>query len=131
MSSILYLRLDNSWDLIWDPVAQLSDIEAVAQAIKTRILLFQQEWWENLKDGTPMFQEILGYRKTAGAQQLATMALTQRILGTPYVTAVENVSVSFNPVTRSFIYSATAQTSFGQVTVTNAPGAAAGSVNNQ
>lgn len=34
--------------------------EALAQAIKTRILLFYNEWWEDLESGIPMFQNIIG-----------------------------------------------------------------------
>ena len=44
-SSILYLRLDANYDPIFDPDAELSDLQAVAQAIRTRLLLFMGEWW--------------------------------------------------------------------------------------
>ena len=114
MPSILYLRLDASYDPLFDTASQLSDLLAVAQAIQTRLMLFQGEWWENLNEGTPMFQQILGYRRqTSAGQDLATSALVTRIMGTPYVTAVHNVQMSFNPTTRLYTFTATVYTSFG------------------
>lgn len=125
IASILYLRLDANYDLVWDPNAELSDLQAVGQAIKTRLLLFEGEWWENLNDGTPMFQEIISQRASPGGQQIMALALTQRIAGTPYVSAVQNVSVTYNQVTRAFTYRCTVQTSFGTIPISFTPGMAA------
>lgn len=126
MSSITYLQLDAQYDPIFLPQASLSDLEAVTQAIKTRLLLFEGEWWEDLGDGTPMFQEIVGQRATPNGQQIMSQALAARISGTPYVVAVQNVSVNFNPTTRQFSFVATVQTAFGTVTIPYSPGALAG-----
>jgi hypothetical protein len=116
--TILYLKLDARYDPLFDPTTELSDLDAVAQAIQTRLLLFEGEWWENLLEGTPLFQQILGYRRQTGTgQDLATTALTTRIMGTPYVSAVTNVQVQFNPTTRSFNYAATVYTSFGTISI--------------
>lgn len=124
-ASILYLRLDENYDPIFDPDAELSNLEAVAQAIKTRLLLFQGEWWENLNEGTPMFQEIIGQRASTNGQQIMALAISARIGATPYVSAVENVAVAFNETTRALTYSCVAQTSFGSVPVTFSPGLSA------
>jgi hypothetical protein len=126
MSSITYLQLDASYDPIFLTSASLQDLQAVEQAIKTRILLFEGEWWEDLNLGTPMFQEILGASATPNGQQIMSAALAARIAGTPYVAATQNVSAVFNPTTRKFSFSATAQTSFGQASVQFEPGALAG-----
>lgn len=125
-SVISYLRLDASYDPVFDPASALTDLAAVVQAIKTRIFLLQGEWWENLNEGTPLFQEILGARATPKGQQIMALALSARIAGTPYVTAVQNVTVTFNPETRLFTYSATVQTAFGVTTITLTPGQLAG-----
>jgi len=117
MAAIQYLRLDSNLDMIWDGNAALLDLDAVTQAIQTRILLFQGEWWENLNEGTPMFQSILGAPGSAKSQAAINLALIQRISGTPYVSSVENVSSSFDPMTRKFSFSATAQTAFGTAVV--------------
>lgn len=124
-ATIVYLRLDSSYDPVFDPNVALQDLAAINQAIQTRLLFFQGEWFENLNDGTPMFQQILGIRRTVNNQELAALALTQRILGTPYVSAVINVSSQINDANRQMSYSATAQTSFGKGTVVIAPASSA------
>jgi len=124
-SVITYLQLDADNDPIFDPRAALVDAEAVEQAILTRLLLFQGEWWENLNEGTPYFQQILGKRGSVGGQQIMSLALAQRINGTPYVTAAQNVSAALNPESRQFSFSCTAQTAFGPVSVSNSPASAA------
>lgn len=121
MSAISYLQLDKNFDPIWDPAAALIDLDAVAQAIRTRLLLFEGEWWEDLNEGTPMFQEILGQRATVNGQQIMSQALIARVSGTPYVSGVENASTTFSDKTRQLNFAATAQTSFGKVTVNAVP----------
>lgn len=94
----------------------LSDVDAVAQIIRTRLLLLQGEWFENTSDGTPMFQTLLGRPITL---QAATLILRNRIVQTPYVTAIVAFSLQLVPTVRAFYFSATVQTQFGSVTVTN------------
>lgn len=125
MASITYLRLDSSYDPVFDPAVALTDLAAVTQAIQTALLLFQGEWWENLNAGTPMFQQILGQRTTPKGLQAMNLALSQAIQAVPYVSSVV-ATVSFNPINRQFSYTATAQTAFGSTTVSgNLPGSAA------
>lgn len=125
-AAIVYLRLDSENDPVFDPGAELTDINAVAQAILTRLRLFEGEWWENLNDGTPMFQTILGQRASQQGQQIMALALANRVSGTPYVSGVTDVNISFVPETRAIQFSCTAQTSFGNVPVNYTPGLGAG-----
>lgn len=122
VASIVYLRLDANHDPIFDPGAELSDLDAVAQAILTRLELLQGEWWENLNEGTPMFQQIIGRRLTQNQQQVISLALTARIQGTPFVSAVEDLTIAFDEITRAFAFRCTAKTSFGTVPITFSPG---------
>jgi len=119
MSVITYLRLDADYDPVFDPNVALTDLQAVEQAIKTRILLFEGEWFENLNEGTPMFQDILAHQANPANLANMELALTARISGTPYVAAVLNITITFNPVTRALSYSATVQSVFGQVKIDN------------
>lgn len=122
MASITYLRLDSSYDPVFNPAVALTDLAAVTQAIQTALLLFQGEWWESLNVGTPMFQVILGRRATPKGLQAMSLALSLAIQAVPYVSSVVATAM-FNPKTRQFSYSATAQTSFGPTTVSgNLPG---------
>lgn len=117
--TIQYLQLDQSYDPVFDPNANLTDTYAVAQAIKTRLKLFLGEWWENLNLGLPMFQSILGQLASTQGLAAMTLAVTQNIEGAPYVTSVTGVDVKFADGALSI--SATAQTQFGPVTINTAP----------
>jgi hypothetical protein len=123
---ISYLLLDEDYDPILYPQPALTNLKAVEQCIKTTLLLFQGEWWENLNLGTPMFQTILGNRATPNGLQIMSAALSARISSVPYVTAVQDVNITFNPANRLFTYMATVQTSFGTVKIINTPGLIAG-----
>ena len=125
MAQIQYLRLDADYDTVWIAGAALTDLPAVTQAILTRLKLFEGEWWENLVLGTPMFQSILGASGTARNQQVMAMLLNQRVKGTPFVSGVQDSTVSYNQATRQFTYSAIAQTAFGPVPISFSPGSSA------
>lgn len=120
MATIQYLRLDPDYDPVFVPAAALTDLEAVRQAIQTRLELFRGEWWENIDEGTPMFQLVLGAPGSPRSIAVMEAALTARIKGTPYVTAVTSIQSTFDRKTRKYSYSATAETSFGTVAISNA-----------
>lgn len=61
---------------------------AVAQAIKTKILLFYGEWWENLGLGIPMFQSIIGQTNKNNVNIAAQSLLRKRILEVEEVTSI-------------------------------------------
>ena len=116
-TTIQYLALDNLYDPSFDPGASLSNAYAVGQALRTRLNLFQGEWWANLNIGLPMLQVMLG--KSTSAKGLAAMqlAVQQVILGTPYVTAITSLDVKFSDITLQLSISAVVTTAFGQATV--------------
>lgn len=114
-TTITAVAMDADYEPIFtSQQALLADRDAVAQTIGTRLRLFQGEWWENLTEGTPLFQSILGT-----GRQLAAIAavIRTRILGTPYVQSISNVSISLNHSNRALSYSCTVQTAFGPITV--------------
>jgi hypothetical protein len=119
MSTISYLQLDTDYDPVFANGTALIDAQAVSQAILTRLKLFLGEWWENLNLGLPAFQKILGQLGSQRGISAMQLAIQQVITGTPYVTGVSNVVVSF--VGGKLTYKATAQTVFGAVTVSNLP----------
>lgn len=99
----------------------LTDLDAVAQIITTRLKLFEGEWWENLTDGTPFFQSIMAAPASQKNQQVISNLLQQRISGTPFVTGLQSVNISVDPRTRALSFTCTVLTAFGPVTVTNVP----------
>lgn len=121
--TIQYLRLDAQNDPIFDPTASLTDVDAVAQAILTRLNLFLGEWWEDLNYGLPVFQQILGQLGSQQGLAAMTLAVQQNVEGAPYVTSVATPLVDFSAGRLSI--SVTAQTQFGLVSVSTTPALAA------
>ncbi len=101
----------------------LSDLAAVAQIIGTRLKLFEGEFWENLSDGLPLFQQILGGNGNQRNLQVLVNLISARISGTVYVTSISSVSASFTD--SRLAYTATVETAFGTVYVTNTPATSA------
>lgn len=62
--------------------------EAVAQVIQTRFALWQGSWFMDSEEGTPFLTEILGH----GSRDTRDLAIRQRILDTPGVTALNSYS---------------------------------------
>lgn len=98
----------------------ISDLQAVAQIIRTRLLLFQGEWFLNLLDGLPLLQSILGSSGNSTNLQFIINIISQRILQTPFVNSISSVTASY--LSRNFSFSAKVETQFGVVYVTNSPG---------
>jgi hypothetical protein len=118
MATITVRKLDENYDPIFGngQNAYISDLDAVAQIINQRLLLFQAEWWEDRTLGIPMFQSILGPGRNVDA---VAALIKSTILSAPYVTGVSNVAASYSSKTRSLVYACTAHTPFGSLTISN------------
>jgi hypothetical protein len=123
MATITYRKLDANGDPLCGngQYSFVSDLQAVAQAILTRLKLLQGEWWEDSATGTPLFQSMLGVAGSGKHPQVITLLIQQRILGTPYVREVNNVSGSYNATTRAFSFYCTVQTQFGSLSIATTP----------
>lgn len=119
MATITVRRLNpTTWDVIRGGSLNdfVSDVDAVAQILATRIKLLQGELFLNVNDGTPLFQKLLGHGITSRA---VALILRQRILSTPYVTGITSIQVTYAIPGRSFAFAASVQTQFGPVVVAN------------
>jgi hypothetical protein len=102
---------------------QVSSPDAIAQAIKTRLLLFLGEWWKDLRDGLPLWQKILGSRVKNKA--ILDKILIDRIQGLKLpdnryaITAVKEITSEFDSETREYSFSCRVDTVFGELYVTN------------
>ena len=125
IATIRYRALDANGDPMWGGGQSnfLADVDAVAQAIQTRILLLYGEWFEDLSIGTPLFQSMLG--SPGNNVQAVSLLIQQRILGAPYVNSVSNVQTGYDPASRTGAFFALAQTKFGTVTISNQPASSA------
>ena len=70
--------------------------EAVAEAIRSKVLLFYGEWWENLGSGIPMFQSIIGQVNKENVKNSMQLLLAERIMEVPKVTSVNSVVVTLD-----------------------------------
>jgi len=86
---------------------------AVAQAILTRLRLWQGEWFLELSAGVPYLQQILGHQPSAN---IPDSAIRNTIQNTPFVRHVTDYSSTFINTSRTFSVSCKVTTSFGPVT---------------
>lgn len=87
--------------------------EAVAQAVKTRLLLWLGEWFLNIEDGTPYMQGILGkYSK-----QAADVTIQDRALGTQGVIGITQYSSTLDVDNRSLTVTMLVDTIYGPTPV--------------
>lgn len=89
----------------------LEGAEAVAQAVKTNLLLLYGEWWENTTEGLPLFQNILGQPGTPGNLQAVDLLVRARIAKTSGVKRIKSFSSSYE--NRKYSLNVTITTSSG------------------
>lgn len=87
--------------------------EAVAQSVKTRLKLWQNEWFLDLSEGTPYATEVLG-RYTGNTRD---PALRARILTTAGVTALVSYSSAHSGETRDFSVNAAIATIYSKTPI--------------
>lgn len=79
--------------------------EAVAQAVKTRLLLLFGEWWENRQDGTPLFEKVFGQRlRSDESPDEIDLVFSERISGTQGVSEITSFDSEIDAESR--VYSA-------------------------
>lgn len=113
-----YRREDDDGDYTFgqgDDTWLVNSPEAVAQAIKTRFLLWYGQWFLDTTAGTPWIQSVLGKH----SPDIYTMAIRQRILETSGVNSITDFNTTVNGTTRRVTFTATVDTIYGSTTVTS------------
>ena len=92
-----YRVLDSNGDYCFGKSMQdfLTGTEAVAQAIKTNLKLLQNEWWEDMSNGLPLFQHILGQSGTQDRLNATDLLIKSRILSTTGVAEIQSFQSSY------------------------------------
>lgn len=114
-----YRRIDNNGDYIFGNGQYdfLVDLEAVPQAIKTKLNLFQGEWWEDLSEGLPFYQEIAGhFIKSDEEKDIITRIYSNRIMDVEAVNEFLSVEAEFDNENRKYSLTASVDTIYGQIT---------------
>ena len=89
--------------------------EAVAQAIRTKLLLFYGEWWENLGEGIPMFQSVLGQTNPETIKSSLSMLVEQRITEIKEVKSVKNIEIDYDKMNRTISMEVDVVTTSGEI----------------
>lgn len=90
-------------------------IDAVAQAVQTRLNLLKGEWWEDTEDGIPLFEKVLGAPGSQDNIFIIDGILKSRILSTPGVLEIAKFESDFNNSTREYRFHCTLNTSYGSL----------------
>lgn len=114
-----YRRLTESGDYSFGSADQdfVYNLEACAQAIKTRLDLLLDTFWRDLSDGLPLFQRILGASGSESNLLAVDNIIQQRIRGTQGVTDIVSYSSTFNRDTRVYQFQATVQTEWSTTVI--------------
>lgn len=114
MSTILYRQLSATGDYqLGNMHVFLRDSAAVAQAIQTNLKLLYGEWWEDTTNGLPLFQLMIGANGSQASLRAVDVVVQQRILATTGVASISSFTSSFDKKTRTYSYSGTAVTIYG------------------
>lgn len=113
-----YRKLDKNGDYSFGHSRQdfyIDNPDAVAQAVRTTLLLIQGEWFLDITAGTPYFNQIL----QENTRLLYDSAIKDTIQGVQGVTGIVAYSSNLRTVTRSLVVSVTISTQFGNVSLDN------------
>lgn len=106
-------RLDDNWDMTFGQGRAniATGPESVAQRVRQRLLLLQNEWFLDVEDGVPYLQEIMV--KPANLPRVEYI-IKRRILETEGVTEIREFSMSLDRDKRGLSVSATVANEFGE-----------------
>lgn len=118
---MIYRRLDNDGDYIFGQgnTEFLSGVEAVAQSIITHIKLLLGEWWEDVDNGTPLWQSILGIPGTESNLISIDNIIKDRIMSTQLngetlISTINNYDRSYDSNTRLYSFIAEVTTIYSE-----------------
>lgn len=107
-----YRALDENGDMVMrNGHAYIKDKEAVRQACATRLRLLIYEWWEDIDDGVPYWQQIIATRDVAAALKI----VRKRIAGTDNVLSIIDLEHTWNNDTRTLTIRAAVQSTYGMI----------------
>lgn len=113
-----YRREDTDGDYTFgqgDNTFLINSPEAVAQAVKTRFLLWRGQWFLDQTSGTPWIQSVLGKQPP----DVYNLAIRQRILQTQGIRSIISFDTTVDTKTRRVSFTATIDTIYGAATVTS------------
>lgn len=121
---MIYRRLDSNGDYVFGQGRSqfLSGSEAVAQAIITNLKLLLGEWWEDVNNGLPLWQSILGIPGSEANQLSIDNIIKDRILktnlnGEILVSSIDDYTRTYDATTRIYTFEAVVTTIYSESVV--------------
>lgn len=116
-TTLRYRKLDDKGDMLLGigDLAFLTDLDAITQAIYTRLRLLRGEWWERPMEGLPLWEEILGQPRTEQQRNMIDLILIERIFDTRGVIAVRDTDSFFTG--RTYTFTCKVETVYGETNV--------------
>lgn len=108
-------KLDEDGDIVTQGSMFIAEQLEIEQTIRTRLRLFLGEYFRDVTDGTPWFQEILNKQTSMDVREAR---LRERISGTPGVLQLTSFSTDFDIDNKIYTVTASVLTSYGLLTVT-------------
>lgn len=109
-----YRALDDNGDFtIGNGHAYIDGVEAVQQAVLTRLRLLIYEWWEDINDGVPYWQKIIASRDVSAAEQI----IRDRIQQTPHVLSILSFDSEWDSENRTLTIRAAIQSEYGAFSI--------------
>lgn len=111
--TLVYRKLDERGDMMMGAGDHqyLTNLDAMVQAIKTRLGLLYGEWWEMPEDGLPLWQQMLGQPRTDAQKRIIDLLLIERISDTRGVLSLEDIDSFYDG--RTYTFSCTVKTIYG------------------
>lgn len=118
---MIYRRLTSDGDYVFGQgKAQfLSGSEAVAQAVITHLKLLLGEWWEDVNNGLPLWQSILGQPGSEDNLQSVDNIIKDRILstsqdGNKLISSIDDYTRTYDASTREYYFEARVTTIYSE-----------------
>lgn len=107
--------LNTNGDIVTSGTQFITGQQEIGQTIQTRLRLFLGEYFRDITDGTPWFEQILGKATNMNAREAA---LRQRIANTPGVIRLTYFAANFDIDAKKYTVTVSALTEYGIVEVT-------------
>lgn len=113
-TQLSYRLLDENGDMTFGAPSSeiISGLDAMKQALKTRLAAVKGEWWEGDRTAIPYLPDILGAVVTPRTKDTIDLMVINRIMDTIGVISVSEVNSSIS--NRRYHFSCNVQTVYGE-----------------
>ena len=108
-------KLDDAGDITTSGTQFTNEQKEIAQTVVTRLKLFLGEYFRDVTDGTPWFQDVLGKGQSL---DIRDAIIKRRVLKTPNVLSIFEFNTDFDLDTRKYTVSMGVITPFGNELIT-------------